>query len=192
MEKLCGLTREITGSDPEPYVPLVGTLFLYVFVANLVGMVPGLHSPTANLSVAAALATVVFLSVPFYGIRARGLGAYLKDYIRPNPVMLPFNILSELSRTLALAVRLFGNIMSGEFLLLVVVGVVTSMLRGYAVVFMPGAFLLTLFLSILSLITAVIHAYIFTVLALVYIGAAVERRALPSASDSEHSEEGAD
>ena len=175
-EQLCGLIREIVRSDPEPYVPLTGTLFLFVFVANLVGMIPGLSSPTGDLSVTAALAAIVFFSVPAYGIRARGARRYFKAYLEPNPFMLPFNLLGEVTRTLSLAVRLFGNIMSGEFLLLVVIGVVTTVLQGYARVFMPIAFVLTLFLSILSLITAAIQAYIFTVLALVYIGAAMERR----------------
>ena len=176
MEQLCALIREIVRSDPAPYVPLTGTLFLFVFTSNLVGMIPGLSSPTADLSVTAALAAIVFFSVPFYGIRARGLRRHLKGYLDPNPFMLPFNVLGELTRTLSLAVRLFGNIMSGEFLLLVVIGVVTTILHGYAYVFIPAAFVLTLFLSLLSLITAAIQAYIFTVLALVYIGAAVERR----------------
>ena len=175
MEQLLKLIREIMRSDPRPYVPLVGTLFIFVFAANLLGMAPGLSSPTADLSVAAALAAVVLISVPFYGIRARGLGGYLKTYLQPNPFLLPFNLLGEITRTLSLAVRLFGNIMSGEFLLVVVIGVVTTLLRGYASVFIPFTFLLTLFLSVLSLITAAIQAYIFTVLALVYIGSAVER-----------------
>ncbi len=176
MEMLCDLIREILRLEPGPYVPLFGTLFLFVFVSNLFGMVPGLHSPTGDLSVTAALAVVVLFAVPFYGVRARGLGNYLKGYVRPNPFLLPLNILSELTRTLALAVRLFGNIMSGEFLLLVVVGVVTTTLRGYASVFIVATFPLTLFLAVLSLIVAVIQAYIFTVLALVYVGAGVERR----------------
>jgi len=172
-EQLRKLIREIVRSDPEPYVPLTGTLFLFVFIANLVGMIPGLHSPTGDLGVTAGLAAVVFFSVPYYGIRSRGVRHYAQSYLKPNPFMLPFNLLGELTRTLSLAVRLFGNIMSGEYLLLVVIGVVTSLLRGYASVFIPFTFLLTLFLSILSLITAAIQAYIFTVLALVYIGAAV-------------------
>jgi F-type H+-transporting ATPase subunit a len=175
MEQLCSLIREIVNSDPVPYVPFVGTLFIYVFTANLVGMVPGLSSPTSDLSVTAGLAVLVFLSVPFFGIRARGFRSYLQSYLRPNPFLLPFNLLGEITRTLALAVRLFGNIMSGEFLFLVVVGVVTTVLRGYSVVFMPAGYILTLFLSILSLITAAIQAYIFTVLALVYVGSAVQR-----------------
>ena len=176
MEQLLKLIREIVGSEPEPYVPLVGTLLIFVLASNLVGMIPGASSPTGDLGVTAALAVVVFFAVPFYGIRARGARSYFKTYLEPNPLMLPFNMLGELTRTLSLAVRLFGNIMSGEFLLIVVIGVVTTVLSGYARVFMPFSLLLTLFLSVLSLITAVIQAYIFAVLALVYIGAAVERR----------------
>ncbi len=176
MEQLCSLIREIVRSDPKPFIPLAGTLFLFVFTANLVGMIPGLSSPTGDLSVTVALAMIVFCSVPFYGISSKGMSKYARSYLQPNPFMLPFNLLGEITRTLSLAIRLFGNIMSGEFLLLVVVGVVTTVVKGYAVVFMPVAFVLTLFLSILSLITAAIQAYIFTVLALVYIGAVVERR----------------
>lgn len=190
MEKLCELIREIVRSDPGPYVPLVGTLFIFVFVSNLAGMVPGLSSPTGDLSVAAGLALLVFLSVPIYGIRAKGLGGYLKNYIKPNPFLLPFNLLGEITRTLALAVRLFGNIMSGEFLFVVVLYVVTTALKGAAQVFLPMTFLLTLFLSVLSLITAAIQAYIFTVLALVYIGSAVERSEVPKPSNTSPAEEG--
>jgi len=179
MEQLCALIREIVHADPTPYVPFAGTLFIFVFTANLVGMIPGLSSPTADLSVTSALAVLVFLSVPFYGIRAKGVRRYLQAYLRPNPFLLPFNLLGEITRTLALAIRLFGNIMSGEFLFLVVVGVITTVLRGYSRVFMPAGYLLTLFLSVLSLITAVIQAYIFTVLALVYVGSAVEKRTPP-------------
>ena len=192
MEMLCSLIREIVRAEPGPYVPLVGTLFLFVFVANLFGMVPGLHSPTADLSVTAALATIVFLAVPVYGIRARGVGNYLRGYVKPNPALLPLNLLSELTRTLALAVRLFGNIMSGEFLLVVIVGVVTTALRGYARVFIVAAFPLTLFLAVLSLIVAIIQAYIFTVLALVYIGAGVERRARVPKPDTTQQQEAGD
>ncbi|NLW49885.1 MAG: F0F1 ATP synthase subunit A [Candidatus Brocadiaceae bacterium] len=176
MEMLCNLTREIVRAEPGPYVPLVATLFVFVLVSNLLGMVPGLSSPTGDLSVTAALAAIVFFSVPVYGIRARGVGHYVKTYTEPSPFLLPLNLLSELTRTLALAIRLFGNIMSGEFLLLVVIGVVVAALRSYAHVFLVAVLPLTLFLSALSLIASVIQAYIFTVLALVYIGAAVERR----------------
>lgn len=191
MEQLLSLIKEIVGAAPEPYVPLLGTLFIFVFASNLLGMIPGLSSPTGDLSVAVALSVVVFFSVPFYGVRARGARAYLKTYLEPNAFMLPFNILGEVTRTLSLAVRLFGNIMSGQFLMLVVVGVVTTLLTGYARVFLPITFILTLFLSVLSLITAAIQAYIFTVLALVYIGAAVERRPKSNETQTAPSQEGA-
>ena len=191
MEQLLSLIKEIVGAAPEPYVPLVGTLFIFVLTSNLLGMIPGLSSPTGDLSVTAALAVVVFFSVPFYGVRTRGGRAYLRTYLEPNPFMLPFNVLGELTRTLSLAVRLFGNIMSGEFLMLVVIGVVTTLLKGYARVFLPVSIVLTLFLSVLSLITAAIQAYIFTVLALVYIGAAVERRPKSEQTQPAPSQEGA-
>lgn len=174
MEQLCSLIREIVHGDPRPYVPFIGTLFVFVFVSNLAGMIPGVSSPTADISVTGGLAFLVFCSVPFYGIRARGLKRYMKSYLQPNPFLLPFNLLGEVTRTLSLAVRLFGNIMSGEFLFLVVVGVITTLLHGYSRVFLPAGYVLTLFLSVLSLITAAIQAYIFTVLALVYVGSAVE------------------
>jgi F-type H+-transporting ATPase subunit a len=189
MEYLCSLIREIVRAEPGPYVPLAGTLFLFIFASNLWGMIPEMSSPTGDLSVTAALATVVFLAVPFYGVRSKGILGYLKVYIQPNPFLLPLNILSELTRTLALAVRLFGNIMSGQYLFIIVAGVVTTVMKGYAKVFMPAGFVLTLFISVLSLITAVIQAYIFTVLALVYIGAAVERRAPQNDTGSETPEE---
>jgi F-type H+-transporting ATPase subunit a len=189
MEFLRDLIREIVRAEPGPYIPLVGTLFLFVFVSNLWGMIPGMTSPTGDLAVTAALSIVVFLAVPFYGIRTKGLVGYLKVYVQPTPFLLPLNVLSELTRTLALAMRLFGNIMSGQVLFGVVVYVVTTVMKGYARVFIPAGFVLTLFISVLSLITAVIQAYIFTVLALVYIGAAVERRApetqLPTGTQEE-------
>jgi F-type H+-transporting ATPase subunit a len=175
-EQMCSLIKEIVRSAPEPYVPLVATLFLFVFVSNMVGMIPGLSSPTGNISVTAGLAVVVMLSVPIYGIRAQGVKGYIKTYAEPNVFMMPFNLLGEVTRTLSLAVRLFGNVMSGELLFIIIVGVVMTVLKGYASLFIPFTFALTLFISILSLITAAIQAYIFTVLALVYIGGAVERR----------------
>ena len=193
-ESLVNLIREIVRADPKPYVPLMGTLFLFVFVSNLVGMVPGLHSPTSDLSVTAALAVIVLFSVPFYGMWKRGARAYLKSYLQPNPFMLPFNLLGEITRTLSLAVRLFGNIMSGEFLMAVVVGVVSNLLLlriSYHSVFAVPTVLLVLFLSILSLITAAIQAYIFTVLALVYIGAVVEQRPRREETQSTPAKEGA-
>ncbi|MFI5457469.1 MAG: F0F1 ATP synthase subunit A [Isosphaerales bacterium] len=113
------LMRDMFGCDPRPYTHLVVTLALFIGAANLLGLVPGLHSPTADFSTTAALAIVVFLAVPFYGIRARGLRGYLGHYLEPTPLLLPFEIITEFSRTLALAVRLFGNVMSGELVIAV-------------------------------------------------------------------------
>jgi F-type H+-transporting ATPase subunit a len=147
--------------DRTPDVlPFVGTLWIFITVANLVGLVPGLHSPTADLSLTAALAVLVFFSVHVYGLRAQGLRTYLRHYLRPNPALLPFYLISEVTRTLALAVRLFGNIMSLELaamLVLVVVG-----------------FLAPVPLLMLHIVEALVQAYIFGMLALVYIAGAVQ------------------
>jgi F-type H+-transporting ATPase subunit a len=113
-------------------------------------------------------------------VRAIGVKEYLRSYLQPNPFMLPFNLMGELTRTLALAVRLFGNIMSGNMLFIILVGVITTVLRSYAMVFYTVALPLTIFVQVLSLITAVIQAYIFTVLALVYIGAATQTAPTPA------------
>lgn len=156
--------RSIIRRDPEPFLPLVASLFIFILFCNLTSlissMVPGYSQPTADISTTGALATVVFLAVPFYGIVITGTASYLKTYIQPIWIMLPFNLISDLSRTLALAVRLFGNILSGEILF----GVLLSLVP----------FILPLPLMFLSLITGTIQAYIFTVLAIVYIGGAVK------------------
>lgn len=156
--------RSIIRRDPEPFLPLVASLFIFILFCNLTslvsGMVPKYSPPTADISTTAALATVVFLAVPFYGILITGTVNYLKTYIQPVWIMLPFNIISDLSRTLALAVRLFGNILSGQILF----GVLLSLVP----------FVLPVGLMFLSLITGTIQAYIFTVLAIVYIGGAVK------------------
>ena len=158
--------KGIIGREPEPFIPLVASLFIFVLVANLTSLVspivPGLKPPTSDFSTTAALATVVFLAVPFYGVAITGAVSYLKTYVKPVFIMLPFNIISEVSRTLALAVRLFGNILSGEILF----GVLLSMLPYYL-------FYLPLPLMFLSLLTGTIQAYIFAVLTIVYIGGAV-------------------
>ena len=156
--------KGIISRDPAPFIPIVGSLFIFILVANLTSLVssfvPGLKPPTADIATTAALATVVFFAVPVYGILMTGTVNYLRTYIQPTWLMLPLNIVSELSRTLALAVRLFGNIFSGEILIGVVVSLVPF--------FLPTP------LMILSLITGVIQAYIFAVLAVVYIGGAVK------------------
>lgn len=150
--------EEIGLRRPERYLGFVGTLFLFIALANLFTIIPGYEPPTGSLSTTAALALCVFVAVPFYGIQERGWGGYLKSYIEPTIVMLPFHIISEFSRTLALAVRLFGNMMSGTMIISILL-VVTPFL-------FPAA------MSALGLLTGMVQAYIFSILALVYIAAA--------------------
>jgi F-type H+-transporting ATPase subunit a len=151
--------REILGRDPWPFLPLLGSLFLFLVLANLAAVLPGASPPTGHIETPAALALIVFLSVHFYGVRARGGWNYLRHYVEPNPFLLPLNVLSELTRTFSLMVRLFGNMMSHEFVIAIVV-----FLAGLLV---PIPFLL------LGILIGIIQAYIFTVLATVYIAAAV-------------------
>jgi len=160
LDWLGGEIRNIIGRKPEPFIPLVGSLFIFILVANLTSVVPGIKPPTADIMTAAALASVVFLAVPFYGIAITGTVSYLKTYVKPVFIMLPFNIISDLSRTLALAIRLFGNMLSGEILFGVILALVPL--------------LVPLPLLFLSLITGTIQAYIFAVLTIVYIGGAVK------------------
>ena len=144
-------------------LPFVGTLWLFVAVANLVGLIPGLHAPTGDLSTTAALAIVVFLSVHWYGIRSTGLRDYLRHYLSPSPVLLPFHILGEFSRTLALAVRLFGNIMSLEMAALLVL--------------LVAGLLVPVPVLMLHVIEALVQAYIFGMLALIYIAGGMQSQA---------------
>jgi F-type H+-transporting ATPase subunit a len=153
------LMRDMFGDDPRPYTPLIVTLALFIGTANLLGLVPGLRSPTADFSATAALAVVVFLAVPFYGIRARGVRGYLRHYLEPSPILLPLEIITEFSRTLALAVRLFGNIMSEELVI--------------AVLLSLAGLLVPVPIMMLAVLTSVVQAYIFAVLTVVYLSAAV-------------------
>lgn len=147
---------EISGGDrPDPYLPFVGTLFLFIAVANLFTIFPGYVAPTASLSTTAALAFAVFLVVPVFGISQQGWRSYLRHYIEPNPIMLPFNVIGDFSRTLALAVRLFGNVMSGTKIVGVLVAIIPLL---FPIIFRA-----------LGLLTGLIQAYIFAVLAMVYI-----------------------
>jgi F-type H+-transporting ATPase subunit a len=150
--------REIGQQEAERYLPFVGTLFIFIAFANLLAIVPGYQPPTGSLSTTAALAICVFVAVPLYGVSRLGFVEYLKQYLRPNPIMLPFNIIGELSRTLALAVRLFGNVMSGTMIAAVLISIVP--------LFFP------IVMQLLGLITGFIQAYIFAVLAMVYIASA--------------------
>lgn len=151
--------REVLHRDPRTLLPLVGTIFIFVLTANLSGLVPGLQAPTGKLETPAALAAIVFVSVHYFGIRAQGLGRYLASFAEPKLIMLPLNLVSEVTRTFSLMVRLFGNVMSGEFL----IGLVVAL----AGLFVPVP------LMALELLVGVVQAYIFTVLATVFIGAAI-------------------
>ena len=155
---------------PEKYLGFLGTLFLFVSTASLFTIFPGYVPPTGSLSTTVALAICVFVAVPVFGIQDRGLAGYLKAYLKPTVIMLPFNIISELSRTLALAVRLFGNMMSGTMIL--------SILLTITPYVFPVA------MSALGLLTGMVQAYIFSILATVYIAAAT--RAGNSELDSEN------
>ena len=152
--------KEVGMAQPEKYLSFLGTLFLFVAAASLCIIIPGYDPPTASLSTTVALALCVFIAVPLFGIRAEGVGTYLRSYIEPTPIMLPFNIISELSRTLALSVRLFGNMMSG------------AMIVGILLTITP--FLFPIVMSVLGLLTGMVQAYIFSILAAVYIAAATE------------------
>ena len=152
--------KDVTPHQYQQVTPFIATLWIFLVVANLVGLIPGLHSPTADLSVTAALALLVFASVHWYGIRNRGLKPYLKHYLSPSPILLPFHLISEITRTLALAIRLFGNIMSLEMAALLVLIV--------------AGFLVPVPLLMLHIVEALVQAYIFGVLALLYIGSGLE------------------
>src|SRR5690348_2957977 len=143
---------------PRIYLGFVGTLFLFVALASFFTIIPGYEPPTGSLSTTAALAICVFFAVPIYGIRERGLVGYLRSYLEPTPIMLPFNIIGEFSRTLALAVRLFGNMMSGTMILAILLAV--------------SPFIFPVVLSALGLLTGMVQAYIFSILATVYIASA--------------------
>ena len=153
---------EVGLRQPEKYLGFLGTLFLFVAMASIFTLVPGYEPPTGSLSTTAALAICVFVAVPLFGIEDRGLGGYLRSYLKPTVIMLPFNIISELSRTLALAVRLFGNMMSGTMIL--------------AILLTITPFVFPIVMSVLGLLTGMVQAYIFSILATVYIAAATRAR----------------
>lgn len=154
--------EEIGLRRPERYLGFLGTLFLFVAAASLGTVIPGYQPPTASLSTTAALALCVFVAVPMFGIAEQGFGGYLRSYLEPTVIMLPFNVISELSRTLALAIRLFGNMMSG------------AMIAGILLVITP--FFFPVVMTALGLLTGMVQAYIFSILAAVYIAAATRTR----------------
>ncbi len=155
--------KEVGLQNPRKYLGFLGTLFLFVAASSLCTVIPGFEPPTGSLSTTAALALCVLVAVPMFGIGGQGLGDYLKSYIEPTFIMLPFNIISEVSRTLALAVRLFGNMMSG------------AMIVGILLTITP--FIFPVVMTVLGLLTGMVQAYIFSILATVYIAAAAQTSA---------------
>jgi F-type H+-transporting ATPase subunit a len=154
-----GQIKEAGLANPSKYISFIGTIFLFIATSSIATLLPGYTPPTASLSTTVALALCVFFAVPMFGIASQGVGGYLKSYIQPTFIMLPFNIISEFSRTLAMAIRLFGNMMSGGM----IVGILLSI----------TPFLFPIVMTMLGLLTGMVQAYIFSILATVYIAAAI-------------------
>jgi len=152
--------EDIGLKNPSKYIGFIGTLFLFIVTANILIILPWYEPPTGSLSTTTALAISVFLAVPFFGIEKSGMFNYLKSYLKPTPIMLPFNLISEVTRTLALAVRLFGNIMSGGMIIAILLSITP--------------FIFPIVMKALGLLTGMVQAYIFSILATVYIAAAVQ------------------
>ena len=162
--------EEVGLSQPRKHLSFLGTIFLFIALASLCTIIPGYEPPTGSLSTTVALALCVFVAVPLFGIEEQGVGEYLKSYLKPTVIMLPFNLISEFSRTLALAVRLFGNMMSG------------AMIVGILLTIMP--FIFPIVMSLLGLLTGMVQAYIFSILATVYIAAATRTQQHGTLPDS--------
>jgi len=156
---LDGLVRDVAGRPEPRLLTLSGSLFLYIAACNLSGQLPGVRAPTASLAATSALASIVFFAVPVAGVRVQGLRGYLFSYFRPNPLLAPLHVISELSRTLALSMRLFGNMMSGHLTVVLLVALT--------------GFLVPMPLMALEVLIGLLQAYIFTVLATVYVAAAI-------------------
>jgi len=152
--------NEVLPQYSRQVLPFIATLWLFLLFANLVGLIPGLQSPTRDLSITAALAILVFFSVHWFGIRSQGLANYLRHYLKPNPLLLPFHLISEFTRTVALAIRLFGNMMSLEIAALLVL--------------LVAGFLAPIPILMLHIIEALVQAYIFGMLALVYVAGSIQ------------------
>ncbi len=168
LELIVGVTEEQIKAtmrvEPKRYVPMFGTLFLFILAANWSSLIPGVDPPTAHLETDAALGLIVFFAIIFFGVRARGIGGYLKTFAEPTFIMIPLNVIETFTRTFSLIVRLFGNVMSGVF----IIGIVLSL----------AGLLVPIPLMALDLLTGAVQAYIFTVLAMVFVASALgERRA---------------
>jgi F-type H+-transporting ATPase subunit a len=155
LELVEGVIGELTSFSPKPFLPLIGTLAIFLVACNSVSMIPGLGAPTRDMNTTAALAVVVFFSVHFYGLRIVGPKRYLRGYIEPFWLLLPFNLVGELSRTVALAIRLFGNILSGE--------IIAAILLGLAGLLVPVP------MQVFGLLIGLIQAYVFSLLSMVFI-----------------------
>jgi F-type H+-transporting ATPase subunit a len=161
VEAIEGLIHKMVGvEDTTIFLPMVGTLAFFVGTANLLGLLPGLACPTPDINTPLAMALVVFFTVPYYGIRTRGLGKYLKHYVEPIFLMLPIEIASEIARTFSLTFRLFGNILGEEIII--------------SILFIVAPFVVPVPMMLFSIFTGLLQAYIFTLLTCVYIGGAVK------------------
>jgi F-type H+-transporting ATPase subunit a len=156
--------RAVAPEQTQLLLPFIGSLWVFLVIANLCGLIPGVHSPTRDLSATAALAILVFLSVHWFGIRSQGLKSYLRHYLTPSPILLPFHLISEITRTIALAVRLFGNMMSLEMAALLIL--------------LVAGFLAPVPILMLHIIEALVQAYIFGTLALIYVAGGLQSQQL--------------
>ena len=152
--------REVAPQHVKSLMPFIGSLWIFLVIANLCGLIPGVHSPTRDLSATSALAILVFLSTHWYGIRLQGIKLYLSHYVKPSPILLPFHLIGEITRTVALAVRLFGNMMSLEMAALLFL--------------LVAGFLAPVPILMLHVIEALVQAYIFGMLALIYIAGSLQ------------------
>jgi F-type H+-transporting ATPase subunit a len=156
--------RAVAPEQTRLLLPFIGSLWVYLVIANLSGLIPGVHSPTRDLSTTSALAMLVFLSVYWFGVRSAGLNVYLRHYLSPSPILLPFHVISEITRTVALAVRLFGNMMSLEMAALLIL--------------MVAGFLAPIPILMLHIVEALVQAYIFGMLALIYVAGGLQSQQL--------------
>ncbi len=183
VETLNQFTVGIIGEGGQKYTPLVGTVFIYIFLMNLIGIIPGFHSPTANLSTTLALGVVIFVYVQYEGIRQNGVVGYFRHFMGPmlalSPLILPVELISEFIRPFTLAVRLFGNIFGEDVIILVLAGLTAQMGAKY-LTWLPLQFPVML----LALLTDFVQAMVFSILTCIYI-ALVQHH-----GPGEHGEEG--
>jgi F-type H+-transporting ATPase subunit a len=164
---VASIESAITAVAPQnarQIMPFIGSLWVFLVIANLSGLIPGVHAPTRDLSATAALAILVFLSTHWFGIRIQGLKSYLRHYLTPSPILLPFHLISEITRTIALAVRLFGNMMSLEMAALLIL--------------LVAGFLAPVPILMLHIVEALVQAYIFGMLALIYVAGGIQSQEL--------------